>query len=411
VSTATFIDDLGFHLAVGPNAETGLSGWLSTLTTSYLGIYGSTADVSPASVDGQWLGTLAETINDFEQLLLTIYNGRSPARAIGAGLSRLVQLNGIARKSSQFSLAPITLTGTPGTVVPIGSLIGSLSDPTIPPFATVAACTIGGGGGPIGTVTGQAICTVAGPINVASGDLTVIQTKVPGWTNVTNTSAATPGILLEQDPALRQRRTLSVATPSQSMLDGLEGALNNLAGMNQARVYENPTAATNANGDPAHSIHVIVDGGVDADIANAILTHASMGVTKVGASSAIVTDSQGNPQLMQWDVKADVKIYVTVRLSPPTGAPVGWTPDATMITAIQNALVAYGQAVARIGVSVNWYNLSIPITALGITGADHQPSVIDVFLGDTPSPTLQQDLVIPFNCLPNFSEAFIVVSA
>jgi uncharacterized phage protein gp47/JayE len=406
VSTPTSIDELGFHLAVGPNGQTGLSGWLSTLTTSYLGIYGSTIDVSPASVDGQWLGTLAETINDFEQLLLTLYNGRAPAGAIGAGLSRLVQLNGIGRNAAQFSTVPITLGGTPGTVVPIGSLIGSLSDPTIPAFATVAAYTIGGGG----TVTGSAICTVAGPVNVAAGDLTVIQTKVPGLILVTNTAAATPGVLLEQDPALRQRRTLSVATPSMSMLDRLQAALEALPGMLQARVYENSTAVIDSRDLPGHSIWVITDGGTDSDIANAIWTHASMGVTKIGSTSFTVTDSQGNPQLQNWDVKADVNIYITVRLAPPMGAPVGWTPDATTVTAIQNALVAYGQSVARIGQAVNWYNLSIPITNLGITGSADQPSVIDVFLGDAPTPTLQQDQFIPYFGLANFSSAFILVT-
>ena len=231
MSTPTSIDDNGFHLAVGPSGGTGLSGWLSTLEASYTATYGSTVDVSPSSPDGQWLGILAETINDFEQLLLTVYNGRAPAGAVGAGLSRLVQVNGIARKAGQFSLAPVTLGGTPGTVVPIGRLIGSASDPTIPPFATVAAYTIGG--------------------------------------------------------------------------------------------------------------------------------------------------------------------YSTV----------------TQVTAIQNALFQYGQSIARIGQNVNWYNLSIAITSLGITGLPNTPSVLDVFLGSAPSPTLQEDLVVPYNERPLFSTAFISVVA
>lgn len=398
MSTPTFIDDLGFHLAVGPNGQTGVSGWLSTFETAYQGIYGSTVDVSPDSPDGQWLGTLSETVNDFEQLLLTLYNGRSPAGAIGAGLSRLVMLNGIARKAAQFSTAPITLSGTPGTVIAAGKLIASLSDPTIPPFATAASYTIGGGG----TITGNAICTVAGPTNAASGDLTVIQTSVPGWTNVTNTSPATPGILLEQDPALRARRMLSVAIPSQSMLDGLYAALANLPGVSQAAVYENPTGATDSKGLPPHSIQCIVDGGVNADIANAIWTKASMGATKVGAVSATVTDAQGNPQTQNWDVPIFTDVYVTVKLSAPAGSVPGWTPNATQIALIQGALFAYGQAIARIGQNIVWGNLFTPINSLGIVGGVGQPSVIDVFLDDAPSPTLEEDLVIPYNSLPYF---------
>ena len=60
MSTPTFIDDTGFNLAVGPNGQTGLSGWLSFYETAYTSNYGSTVDVSPDSADGQWLGTLAE---------------------------------------------------------------------------------------------------------------------------------------------------------------------------------------------------------------------------------------------------------------------------------------------------------------------------------------------------------------
>jgi uncharacterized phage protein gp47/JayE len=398
LSTPTFIDDTGFNLAVGPNGQTGLSGWLSFYETAYTANYGSTVNLDPDSPDGQWLATLAEVVNGFELVTLQVYLGRSPAGAIGAGLARLVQLNGITKKSAQFSTAPITLSGTPGTVIAAGKLISSQSDPTIPPFAIAAPYTIGGGG----TVTGNAICTAAGPVNVAAGDLTVIQTPVTGWTSVTNTSPAAPGILLEQDPDLRARRALSPALPSQAMLDGLEAALANLPGVSQAAVYENPTGATDSKGLPPHSIRAIVNGGVNSAIANAIWTKSSMGATKVGAVTYTLTDAQGNPQTMAWDVPVTTNVYITVKLSPPVGAPPGWTPDPSLIAELQDAIFAYGQSVARIGQPLPWANFATPINGTGLVGGLGQPTVVAFFLGSAPSPTLQQDLVVPYDHLPYF---------
>lgn len=387
------IDNLGFHLALN-GGLTGLNGWLEYYKAGYLGIYGSTADVDADSPDGQWLAFLANAINNFEQALMNVYNGRSPAGAVGAALSRLMLLNGTARKAAQFSTAPILLGGTPGTVIPAASLIGSESDPTLPAFETLTNYTIGGGG----TIAGVAICSVAGPVNVALHDLTQVRTVIAGWDTVTNTDIAAPGLLLEQDPDARARRTVSVAMPSQSMLDGLYGAILNLPGVTDAAVYENPTGAPDLSGRslPAHSIHAIVEGGVSADIADAIWTKASMGCTKVGAVAFTLTDAQGNPQEMRWDTPGTVNVYVTVKLN------VAGTPNPFLVAAIQQAVWEYGvqRNVSKIGANVVWFDLATPINALGLTGEPGLPSVTNLYLrsdATTPGPADQSDLVVPYN--------------
>lgn len=377
------IDGTGFN-------RFGLAAWLDLLTTEYTSIYGSAVDLAPDSPDGQWLGILAEHYSDLEELLEDIYNGRSPAGASGAGLSRLVQLNGISRQPAQKSTAPITLTGTPGTVVPAGSLIGSATDSTLPNFETTAILTIGGGG----TITGTARCVDAGAVNVIVNDLTVIKTLVSGWTAVTNTSAATPGRAVESDPILRVRRAQSVAKPSQSMVDSLRAAIADLAGVDDVVVYENPKNSTDLRGLPAHSINVIVDGGTSADIASAIWTQASMGVTKVGGVTYVITDTQGNPQEMAWDLPDDADVYVTVVLSR--------TPNAFEIESIKNAVVNFGVETSRIGRSVPWGDLFTPINDLEITGGPGLPSITALYLGSTAAPVTQTDLVVAYNARPRF---------
>lgn len=384
------IDLTGFH-------RFGLAAWLDLLTTEYTSIYGSAVDLVPDSPDGQWLGILSEHFADLEELLEDIYNGRAPAGAVGASLSRLVQLNGISRQAAQKSTAPITLTGVAATFIPAGALIGSASDTTLPDFETTTDLTIGGGG----TITGTARCVEAGIINVIAGDLTVIKTLVTNWTSVTNTSSATPGRAVESDPILRVRRAQSVAKPSQSMVDSLRAALLDLAGVDDAVVYENPKNSTDTRGLPAHSINAIVDGGADADIADAIWTQSSMGVTKVGAVTFVVTDTQGNPQEMAWDLPDDVNVYVTVALNR--------TPNAFEIDSIKNAVVNFGTETSRIGRSVPHGDLYSPINDLEITGGPGLPSIVSLHLGDAPSPTLPSDLIVAYNARPRFHVDRVIV--
>jgi len=390
------IDGTGFNLHKY-GGETGLQGWLDELIDEHKATYGDDIDVSPESPDGEWLSKEAQARNDIEQIALTLYNMNAPAGAVGAALSRLVQLNGITRKAAQFSTVAITLGGTPTTVIPAGSLFDDPDDPDLPPFETAAEYIIGGGG----TVTGQGICTEAGPFNVSSGRLDRILDVISGWDTVTNTAAATPGRLVEEDPILRVRRAESVAMPSQSMLDGLYAALANLDGVDDVVVYENPTGSYNAKGDPPHSIHVIIDGGLAADIANAIWVKASMGCTKVGNVSDTVTDSQGNPQEMRWDVPVDLDVYITVALSR--------TPNPFEEASIKAALLAFGNETSRIGKDVPWGDLFSPVNDLEITGGPGQPSILSIKVGDAPGPTLQQDLSVEFNERPRYDDANIDV--
>lgn len=400
--TAPYIDDTGIHL-------NGLNNWLAELQAGYQGIFGSDISIGTDDADGQWLGQLAGILADVEQLAETVYLGRSRAGAVGAGLSRLMQLIGILRNGAQFSSAPITLTGTPGTVIPAGSKLGSATDSTKPPFQTSGTSpandlTIGGGG----TVTGTAICTVAGPVTAIAGELTVLLTSVTGWTGVTNTSDVTPGKQVEADPAARTRMAASVALPAQSRTDALYAALANLSGVSNARVYENRTAATDSKNLPAHSINAVVRGGVAADIANAMWVKAGQGCTLVGAQSLAVTDGQGNPQLMQWDIASDVDIYIIIKLDRnPTN--LGYI-QAQFAAAIVAFYSPTGLLPADIGDNIAWADILTPVNALALTGRKGLPSISQVLLGSAPGPVLQADQFVAYNSIAVFDVSRIQVT-
>ena len=398
--SAPFVDDTGFH-------DFGLASWKSSLEAIWQAAFGSAIDLSATSPDGQLVGALTGFFTDLEQLASTVYLARSPSGARGAGLSRLVELNGISRKAAQFSTAPVTLAGTPGTVIPAGSLVADPNDPTKAPFATTGTSpaddlTVGGGG----TVTGHIQCTVSGPIRLAAGALKLL-TIISGWTGATTTADAAPGLQVEADPALRARRAASVSMPSQALSDGLQAALLNLTGVTDAVVYLNNDGTTDDKGLPPHSVNAIVLGGSATDIANAIWTKSSMGVTKVGAQTLTVLDTQGDPQLMQWDVPTDLDTYITIKLDrTPTNIAYIQAQFAAAIVAYYNV---DGDLPAKIGQNIFWADILTPVNALALTGRQGLPSITNVFLGSAPSPTLQQDLVVLYNQLAVLDTSRILV--
>lgn len=400
MSTPPYIDATGFHVL-------GLTGWVADLTALWASIFGTDKDFSSHTPDGQLINGIAARFANLEQLAQQVYLSRSPAGAVGVGLSRLVGLNGITRKPAQPSAATVTLTGTPGTVIPINSLVGSSIDSTKPSFATTTSLTIGGGG----TVTGVVQCTQPGPIPVAVNELSVIQSVVTGWTAVTNAAQGSPGSNVEADPALRARRAGSVALPSQSMLDGLEAALRAITGVNDARCYENTTGVPDAKGLPAHSIQCIVDPGSSSpsDIATTIFNKAGMGVTKVGGQSGNVTDANGDTQTMYWDNATPLTAYVVVKVLPAQTTSVLLYLSQQLGKAIEAYFSAVGDLPARIGQNIPWFDLATPINALGLTGRPGLPNVTAVYLGNAANPTTQADLVVPYNQIASFSAANVAV--
>ena len=383
----TTIDDSGLTLTTRDQR-------LENLKTALQAIYGTDIEVANTSPDGQLLAVYADALSDMDLIVKAVYESRSPRTARGAALSRLALLNGVVRKGPQFSTVPIALTGAAGTVVPAGSLIASDEAGSAVTFQVTTDVTIGS----VGAASGQARATVAGPVTVATGHLTVIQTVISGWTGVTNPTDATPGTLIETDAQLRPRRLASVAMPSQGILDGLAAGLAQLPNVIRVRLYENPSGSTIALPGGtlvAHGIQAIVDGGDPVDIARAIWIKKSLGVTMVGAQSHDIVDVQGFTHTMRWDRPVDLDVFVGVQLAEDV--------DTTTKNAIIDSFVSWGNANARIGGDVVWSQLFGPINDVATV------NVTAIFLGGSPSPTLQASLVCPFNAVARWNAAHISV--
>lgn len=279
---------------------------LDTLTSYFQQIYGSDAYLEPDSKDGQMVALVALAVHDANNTAISVYNCFSPATGYGAGLTSNVKINGIARKGATNSTVDLVLTGTAGTTI----TNGTVKDTNNVIWHLPASVVIGVDG----TVTVTATCSNRGAVAALAGTITTINTPTRGWTSVTNPAAATVGAPAETDAELRIRQGQSVAIPSITPFEGVDGAIANIAGVTRHKLYENDTGKTDGNGLPPHSISAIVDGGDVTEIARTIRGNKGQGVRTRGKTSVTVPDKYGNPHIISFSRPTDVPVYGKITL-------------------------------------------------------------------------------------------------
>lgn len=284
---------------------------LDTLTSYFQQIYGSDAYLEPDSKDGQMVALVALAIHDANNTAISVYNCFSPATGYGAALTSNVKINGIARRGATNSTVDLVLTGTAGTSI----TNGTVKDTNNVIWRLPASVTIGVGG----TVTVTATCSNSGAVAALAGTITTINTPTRGWASVTNPAAATVGAPAETDAELRIRQAQSVALPSLTPFEGVDGAIANVAGVTRHKLYENDTGATDSNGLPPHSISAIVDGGDVTEIAQTIRGNKGQGTATYGTTSVTVPDTYGNPHVIRFSRSTDIPIYGHITLKAFTG--------------------------------------------------------------------------------------------
>ena len=114
------------------------------------------------------------------------------------------ELRKIKRKAALYASGEVTLTGTPGTVIPAGYIVSTetRNDVYSKDYVTLEECTIGEDG----TVTVAAQARTAGAIgNTAANTIVVNTTSFDDVTGITNKVAFRGGIDEEDDASLYER--------------------------------------------------------------------------------------------------------------------------------------------------------------------------------------------------------------
>lgn len=310
---------------------------------AFLNIYGQNQYVGKDSPIYQFLSILSLKQADQNQALQLVYNQSSPQTAVGTGLDRVVKMNGLARLPFTYSSATLALTGTPGIIINNGAA----QDQTGNIWTLPSVVTLSGG-----TATVQAVCTTPGNVTAEPNTINIINTPQAGWSSpagtVTNPAAAIPGDPIEADSGLRARQSISVALPSTTPISATVAALLAIAGVTRlapgyptpsgpGTSIENPTAATDSWGNPAHSISMVVEGGADSTIAQVIYDKKTIGCYANGTTAVAVNDPvTGYTNTIRFARPTYLQIYVLAHL---TGY--GNTPTSSQLAAVQSALVTY----------------------------------------------------------------------
>lgn len=311
-TTAPTIDATGIHAPTYADV-------LDYLKAQYSSIYGADSYLEADSQDGQLLAVFALAINDANSAAVAIYNSFSPATAQGAALASNVKINGIAKKSASFSAADLLIVGQAGTTITNGIAKDANSNLWALPATVIIP--------PSGSITVTATCKSLGAVEAAAGTINQIGTPTLGWQTVSNPAIASPGNPVESDAALRQRQTTSTAIPSLTVLEGIVGAVADVAGVSRYVAYENDTNATDSNGIPSHSISLVVAGGDAMAIASAIAAKKTPGAGTYGSTTEVVTDTYGIPHPINFFRPTDAPITAAITIKALAGYTSG-TGDA-----------------------------------------------------------------------------------
>ena len=289
-------------------------------------------------------------------------NQINPNQAGGIALEALCALTGVdIPQSSPSIIQGVTVAGQANTPIPAGSIAELADDQGNRSgvyFVTVEQVTIGANGQ--GTVDFEA--QEDGPIAASPGQLRFVVSDVLGWETVSNAAGATLGSLPPSDPELRQLRNNTLALQGQSVDEAIISAVQDVSGVviNGVKFRQNKLSTTQTiNGITLlpNSIWLCVQGGADADVANAIMTYTGGGANWNGSTVVNITDPySGQTYPVAFDRPTAVPIQVAVQVRLPN--------SSYTSTDVINAIINYGagevegQAGFVVGAGVSPFDIS-----------------------------------------------------
>lgn len=288
-------------------------------------IYGDDINLESNSPDGQLIGILAQQGADMRELVVQVNAGFDPDRAVGRILDERVVINNISRRGGTFTIQPITLVinatvALQGLDAQFNSINGvgyTVQDNAGNQFILVDSETF-----PPGTYSRNFRARNIGQVETIVNTITNPVTIVSGVSSVNNPSAPlSVGQNEETDAQLRIRRRRSVSINSRGYLNGLLGAVLELQGVSEARLYENVTNSVDGNGIPAHGIWLVVEGGANTEIADEIYERKSYGANMKGAVTVDITTPSNFTFTARFDRPTAVDLYIKFDIQPIVAIP------------------------------------------------------------------------------------------
>lgn len=305
-----YIDTLG---TIVPDTST----TRDEVAAEWQAVFGADLVTTPETPQGVIITLQTEQRDAIARNNAELANQINPDIAGGVFLDALMSFTGGARRSAtQSTISGVVFSGVPGTNIPAGSQAIASGSGQI--FTTDNPYIIGAGG----SVTGSMTAVEYGPIEVPANGLDTVASAVLGWETVANPNAAVPGDLEESDIAARRRRLDTLALQSMSVAEAVVSRVQSIPEVRSMSFRENTSATTQTIDGismVAHSIYACVEGGSDADVAQALYETKTAGAGYNGSQTVSVTDPySGQTTSVKFDRPTQIPILVrvTVKQTP-----------------------------------------------------------------------------------------------
>ena len=354
---------------------------VTELVTEFQTIYGSDVNTGANTPDGNLINILALSKADMLDLNVQTYNSFDIDQAVGVALDRAAQYCGISRKGGVYTQVTVQVVAA-SAITLAGNDTSSpftVSDTNGNLFQLVTSATLS-----VGSNSLTFIAVKIGYLQILANTLTVQVTPVLGVTSVNNSAVPTiNGSDQETDAQLRIRIQRSNGLSGTGDYSRLLASILQISGLTNAMVFVNNGATTDGHTVPAHSVWVVVDGGADADVANAIYSNLPAGCGMKGSTSINVTQVDSSTYAILFDRVVAQNLYVKFAVASKTSASIDQTALAAYlsanyiltinqmadITSLSALVYKYSNDLYITGVKVskdntNWYDDLFPTTVL-----------------------------------------------
>lgn len=224
-----------------------------TLINKYKEIYGSDIDLTNTTADGVFIENISLIISNILQAFNFLYSNLDIRTAQGAYLESLCALTGIYRKSATQSIAYLSITNKgDSNIVLQGGILGtqlSFIDKSNLEWRTCVGDITHSPANQIITLEPNIpqivpiFCKNYGPVQAKKGWIDTL-TSANYDIEFEQLEDAIVGNNLENDAQLRRRRNEVISSSGLTVLSTLKGALLNIGGIEEVKLYNNNTDET-----------------------------------------------------------------------------------------------------------------------------------------------------------------------
>ena len=242
--------------------------------------------VSAKSIVGNLQLSDADREQAIQELCLYIATQLDPNQAEGIWLDFICQYNGITREVAKKTTCYFTVKGTPNVSKSAGEVI-LVESGTDEWLLNKNAFIIGSDG----TASVKFEATSYGDTEFNPNSTYELKTPSIGIDEITydDTKTQSIGRFRETDGELRARRLLFLQEKASSVKASIQSEVELVPDVEYVKVYENDTMETKDT-LPPKSFEVVVMGGEDEDIANAIFLKKPVGIQSFGQTEKTIID-------------------------------------------------------------------------------------------------------------------------